>query len=145
MFDRKKYINKYNVKNRLKIKKAQKEYHKIHREELRQWTREYRHINLESWIGIIPRETKCQICSRTIYFNLKNPKNAIHFDHKQEHSIIKNQPIAFLRSSPRTPKREKIWKKADLGMLCVDCNSYLPTKNRKKYIKKVIKYVFGDN
>jgi len=115
------------------IKKHRREHHK-----------KYRENNLNTWNKIIPTITRCQICGVDIYFNRKNKSKAIHFDHRHgEHDKIKAHPIEFLRRSPCNQEREKIWREADLGMLCKSCNSYLPTKNRKEYIKKVIIYVFG--
>ena len=59
------------------------------------------------------------------------------------HSIIKRQPSSWLQSHPATVKNQEIWKKCNFGRLCLQCNKSLPTKNRKQFIKNIVKYVFG--
>lgn len=120
-----------------------KSYYQSHKNKWVESASRRRPANLQSWEGLIPKVTSCQICDREIFFNQKNQKLAIHFDHKSEHNIIKRQPSDWLRSCPRNPEREKIWIEANLGMLCKDCNSYLPTKNREAFVRRVVLYVFG--
>ena len=119
-------------------------YHKKHKENLKKKCNEYGNKIRNSWIGIIPEQTKCQICGRTIYFNKKNSNDAIHFDHKNgKHSYI-IRPTNWLARHKNNKANIKIWMDCDFGMLCGVCNRSLPTKNRKNFIKKVIKYI-GDN
>ena len=153
--NRRAYARKYKVENRERIKAWAKSYRIRNKDKLRAkyqknkaklWKhyKAYRENNLKSWLKIIPEVTHCQICGMEIYFNKKVKATAIHFDHKQEHSVIEDHPIDFLRRSPCTAEKEKIWREASLGMLCKSCNSYLPTKGRRAYIKKVVRYVFGE-
>ncbi len=99
--------------------------------------------NLKSWEGLIPNKTYCQICKTKIFYNNHNRKLAICFDHRSK-TIINQKygPTFWLGQHKRTPRNEKIWKKSNFGFLCNKCNSFLPTKNRIEYLKKVIKYVF---
>jgi hypothetical protein len=162
-------MNKLDWKNPEAVKKYHRQYHKIfykkHGDKLRTKSREYRKNNLEivkkknrdyarikyqlnllSWEGFIPKKTNCQICNREIFFNQKNIRNAIHFDHRNGgDECIKNQPITWLSKHKRTPEREKIWKSCDFGKLCNHCNLSLPTKNRREFFIKAIKYVLGED
>jgi 5-methylcytosine-specific restriction endonuclease McrA len=100
---------------------------------------------LKSWEGYIPIKNNCQICGKTIYFNKRNPKESIHFDHKKEIKEVRKSPFAWLSKHQRTPKNQKTWESFNFGILCQRCNNYLPTYNRKEYMKRVIKYVFEGN
>lgn len=101
--------------------------------------------NATSWEGFIPKKTNCQICGKKIYFNLleKNNKNAIHFDHRKENLGFNYSPKQWLNIHPRNPENEKLWSSFGFGILCGVCNRYLPTKNRKEFIKKAVAYIFG--
>lgn len=99
--------------------------------------------NLTSWEGFIPLVANCQICGKEIYFNRGTKRKAIHFDHKNSEVIIKKCPSSFLAYNKRTPEKEKIWKSCKFGMLCNNCNRFLPTKNREKFVEGLTKYVFN--
>lgn len=102
-----------------------------------------RHLN--TWKNYVPSETNCQICSRKIYFNQNNIKNAIHFDHKDENALIKGSPTNWLSNNERTPENQKIWEQCTFGNLCNRCNIRIPSKDRKQFVRSLVKYVFGDN
>ena len=121
----------YYQKNRKKIReKWNKYYNKKYKE------------TLASWYGIIPQKTKCQICKKDIFFGKRNGKQAIHFDHRNGGSEqIIETPTSWLYRNKRTLEKEDIWKLCNFGMLCKACNSFLPTKNRNKFLKRLIKYV----
>jgi len=100
---------------------------------------------LKSWEGLLPSVTYCQICDKEIFYNRNNAKRAIHFDHRNGAGATGYRvPMNWLEKHKRNPKNEKIWKSFDFGMLCLSCNSHLPTENRKDYLKNVIEYVFGE-
>ena|SRR3990167_2469799 len=136
---------KYYGENRLSILLRKKEYAKEKgfnspgfyksRSEAR------RLINLKSWEGFIPLETQCQMCGVDIYFNSKNRRFAIHFDHRHGEKHPPRSPHQFIISGPRTPKREALWKSFDFGMLCMTCNLKMPTENRIQFIKNAIRYM----
>lgn len=96
---------------------------------------------IDSWRGFIPVKTHCAICNETIWYNSGDRKKSIHFDHKNTNKAIKRAPYIWLRNNKRTTENEKIWMSCDFGMLCWKCNRKLPTKNRKKWVKKIYKYV----
>lgn len=101
-----------------------------------------RQESLESWVGLIPRVTSCEICGSEIFFNNGNKEKAIHFDHRNGGlEPIKEQPTNWLQYHPRNSKNEIIWKECDFGMLCSKCNSVLPTKNRKDLLTNLVKYL----
>jgi len=149
-----KQSKKYYLKNKKRILKYMKKYYSIPKniKKKKIWTKNYfknviikRCIeNLKSWEGYIPKKTNCQVCGKFIYFNRKIKVNIIQFDHKNPHNIINRaSPTAWLKFNPRTPENEKIWKKADFGMLCLQCNGGIPTKNRKKFLKNLIRYILN--
>jgi len=103
----------------------------------------YQQRNLKSWVerGVIPQETNCQICKKKIYFNNKEQKEKIHFDHKTIYVPIEISPTEWLRRNMCTDKNKVIWAMCNFGMLCKCCNAFLPTMNRETFIKKVTKYI----
>lgn len=97
----------------------------------------------------MPSETNCQICGEIIYFNKGKVRQAINFDHKNDKAKIKRCPTAWLANHRRILKggnlrNQKIWESCNFGMLCQRCNTFLPTKDRKSFLKNAIKYVFGE-
>lgn len=155
-----KYQRKYRLRNPEKIIKQKIEYRVKYGDIIKNYNKKYYQNNktkcylqsstwrrnnggkrLESWGGFIPSETTCQVCGKSIYFNKKNLKLSIHFDHKcGGDEVIKGSPYDWLRSHPRTPENEKIWNSCDFGMLCNKCNLKLPTKNRKQFLINAMRY-----
>lgn len=95
----------------------------------------------KTWNNYFPEKTICGVCGKKIFFKADLIKNTIHFDHRIENCIIAKKPDTWLRTHKRTPENEKIWESCNFGILCHWCNLYLPTKNRKEWLAKVIKYV----
>ena len=130
MYNHKKYMKEYNIRNREKrciyrennqekISLYNKEYRNNHIDEISSRFKKYRDRNLKSWEGCIPARTKCQMCGKDIYFNSGNSATSITFDHRHEGTeVIKGCPTQWLVSRPRTPENETIWKSCDFGMLC---------------------------
>jgi 5-methylcytosine-specific restriction endonuclease McrA len=138
---------KYYINNKHKINECKKQWCKKNREHMRIHINAKRAKYMKSWEGLIPKETKCQICGRKIYFNkpIKRPSESIHFDHRLEgKELIKEHPGGWLRAHPRNSKNERLWKQSNFGMLCRSCNGFLLTRNRKTMLLKIIKYVFGE-
>jgi hypothetical protein len=122
------YHAKYRKDNDLKIKKEN------HKNKIK-W--------LMDWEGIIPVQTQCQVCGKDIFFNRGNKVNGIYFDHRNGGiEQIKGSPNNWLRSHPRNPVNEAIWKSCDFGYLCLCCNRSLPTVNRKLYVDNVFNYFY---
>jgi len=121
-------------------------YYLKNRDRINKYNTDYGQMCLKSWEGYLPKKTRCQICGKIIYYNKKSPKNAIHFDHRNgvDGKGYKT-PGNWLLKHRRNPKNQKIWESFNFGYLCLSCNSHLPTKDRKAYMMKVIKYVFGYN
>ncbi len=103
--------------------------------------RKHRKRCKDSWIGYIPLETKCEICGKKIFFKNHPIKETICFDHKNENCCIKKNPSYFLYQKIMNKKNQKIWESCNFGSLCHRCNSWLPTKNRKEWLRRVNKYV----
>ena len=96
---------------------------------------------LNSWIGIIPKETQCQICGKAIYFNNANKSQAIHFDHRSGGiETITGSPTCWLSWHMCTAKNRKIWEECRFGMLCDMCNKILPTIGREEFVSRIVKY-----
>lgn len=103
-----------------------------------------RNLILQSWIGTIPKHTNCEVCKTPIEF--MNKQRPIFFDHRNAGiEVIKTPPTNWISLRYATPKNIAIWKSCDFGMLCRYCNQFLPTKNRKEFLLKAIKYTFGEN
>ena len=75
-----------------------------------------------------------------IYFNSKNVKDSIRFDHKDENVKININPTAWLKRNRFNLKNRTVWESCKFGMLCNKCNLILPTKNRKEFIVRLNKY-----
>lgn len=138
---------KWYIKNRIKILKKNSIYHKknylLNKDKIKATVLKRKQKNILSWKGYIPSKTNCQCCNKEIYFNQRNCRNAIHFDHKDTNDDIKCNPTNWLERHIRNPENQKLWELCKFGMLCNTCNSFLPTKNREEFIKKIVKYVFG--
>lgn len=145
----------YHQKFKKKILKRKRDYYKKNKERIiayrkknykkfKMFAKKLREKNIKSWRGYIPLKTNCKICGKTLYFNKRKPKTAIHFDHRIENIPIKMNPTHWLISRYKTKLNQEIWEQCDFGILCRRCNAHLPTKDRKDYLLRVIKYVFGE-
>jgi len=135
-------MNKYKESHKRRLQK--KRYVDNNRLMLNKKSLARRNTILQSWIGIIPKHTNCEVCKNTIEF--MNKHNPIFFDHRNEgNELIKTPPTNWLSLRYATPKNIDIWKSCNFGMLCRHCNQFLPTKNRKEFLLKAIKYTFGEN
>lgn len=134
----------WRIKNKEYLKKYYKEYHKQNKDKANKAQRE-RNLNIKkSWEGYIPKKTKCQVCSKAIYFNHRGKQDiSIFFDHRHENEPIKENPTHWLRIHLFSPENKKIWDQCDFGRLCRKCNSLLRTTNRKQFIIGAIKYIFN--
>ena len=83
----------------------------------------------------------CQICARPLILFSGNRRTSVCFDHRKEKTNIHMQPCGWLRSRSSTKKNIKIFKREEFGILCVGCNTMIPTKNRKRWLNKVIDYI----
>jgi len=125
MYNNKEYCKGYRKKNRksilIKIKAKQKE-------------------NLESWLGLIPSETKCECCGADIIFNSGNNETSIHFDHRTGTEEIGGSPTHWLQCHKRTKKNEEIFRLCNFGMLCNQCNRFIPVRNRLEFLRMAAAY-----
>ena len=144
----KKYHKDYYLNNKHrwkgKSKDQRKKYYSKNKRIFLDSAKKYCEGNRESWGKIIPKETNCQVCGKTIYYKyLENKNLSIHFDHKHEEHNDKYFPSQWLYKKKPTPENIAEWKSFDFGMLCGRCNSSLPTVGREEWVRKVNKYVFG--
>lgn len=157
MFNNKEYNKIYQQKNKDKIRQRKKQYyienkdkitayHIKNRKRYVQNNRIRRDKCIASWEGYFPKKTNCEICNKELLFNVKDYRKAIHFDHRNGgNEEIKSHPSLFLYTRYRNEKNQKIWEGCNFGYLCRRCNMHLHTNHRKEYLRKVIKYVFGEN
>jgi hypothetical protein len=94
----------------------------------------------------------CEICRKELTWFSGDITNSVNFDHRhggqeliktkrEGHASVNN----WLRSRPCNDKNRKIFESCDFGILCQRCNQFLPTLDREDWIRKTIKYVFGNN
>lgn len=143
--DHKDELDKYRIDNKDKIIERSRRNFKIRyakdKVKLNKRRHEIRAEILASWSGIIPFESLCQICGKKVYFNNKDQKNAVHFDHRRNNSeSIKCSPVNWLRTKRYTIENKKIWDSCDFGILCLKCNINLPTIGRIEWLKKALEY-----
>lgn len=97
--------------------------------------------NILSWTGHIPIKTTCEVCGCEIIFNSKNINTSIHFDHRKENCSISISPMRWLIKHRFGEENGKTWDSCDFGMLCGRCNRAIPTKNRKKWLLNITRYI----
>ncbi len=84
----------------------------------------------------------CQICDRRLYWNHKQHGKRVCFDHRHGYDItINKSPRTWIQNKPCNDNNVTIWQSCDFGLLCNNCNAMLPTKNRKRYAKSLVKYL----
>ena len=133
----KKERNEYNKRWAKNHKKERKKY----REENKERTKKLREKRLNGWRSLFSNPSYCEICDEQITFNSGNFRTSIYFDHKHEgKEKIKERPTGWLANHERTPENEAIWKSCNFGILCLNCNGNLPTKNRIKFLKRALEY-----
>ena len=86
---------------------------------------------------------KCEICGKNLemFSGIKN--GSVYFDHRRESIKIKTQPSCWMRDHSPTDKNIIIFAKERFGILCNPCNTRIPTKNRKDWVEKLVKYVYN--
>lgn len=104
------------------------------------------HQRQKQWVSkkIIPRVHFCESCNKKLYFKSGNIKNTMFFDHRidgKEH--INEPPKGWLSQHVPSEENIRLWQKSDFGILCHQCNVFLPTKKRKEFLRNIIKYVFN--
>lgn len=97
-------------------------------------------------------DPKCEICHRALVWFSGDITNSVNFDHRHggDASIkTKREGRAsvnnWLRTRPCNEKNIKIFESCDFGILCQRCNQFLPTINREDWMRRAIRYVFGNN
>lgn len=142
-----KQSRKWYKKNRTSALKKCAIYYQKHKVSKRALLARADYLRFKAWDGFIPKKTECEICGKFIYFRTKDPCKAIHFDHKNGHStpIKYIRPTQWLRAHVRTSERELLWNRCNFGKLCKRCNGWLPTENRSEFLKRAVKYAFGED
>jgi len=133
-----------------KQKKYQREWRrkwrKNHKEKARIYDLRRRKIREERWTKEIKKIYRtenffCQICNKPLSIFSGSRKNSVSFDHRKEITKIKKQPCGWLRGKSSTKENIRIFKKEHFGILCLECNAKIPTKNRKDWLKRITNYI----
>lgn len=136
-----KYPMEWYYLNQERAKKSARDCYQKHKKDYSGNSRDRQVFCKDSWIGHIPQKAKCGVCGKVLFFKGHSQKETIHFDHRKENCAIKCKLSNWLMSNFRTPKNQRIWDSCDFGILCHWCNMFIPTKNRKEWLRKVAKYV----
>ena len=122
------------------MSKVDYDWRKRNKERVNLRTRTRRRRCVDSWRGYFSKFMHCECCGKTVHFSSGSSKDSICFDHRRGGEAIKGQPTNWLQSTIRTPASQLLWESCDFGKLCQRCNSMLPSKNRKEFIRMVMKY-----
>jgi hypothetical protein len=96
---------------------------------------------IPTWRKYFPKKLNCPLCNKSIRFSTGDKTKSFTFDHRHEgKEEIRMSPMQWLHKNPRTKNNQKIWESCDFGILCFQCNKSLPTLNRKKWVKNLVKY-----
>lgn len=89
---------------------------------------------------------QCSVCNKQLnWFNVDR-STAVCFDHRcGGNEPIKTTPRNFYERRPCITKHIDTWEECDFGILCVNCNSSLPTEGREEWVRNVNRYVFGNS
>lgn len=110
------------------------------REHIRQYNRVRNRMYIETWLKVIPNETNCECCGKTILFNSGDKLKSIHFDHRDDKADHIKQPIRWLQTHRCNEINIALWNEFAFGLLCHTCNAALPTKGRIEFLEKAMVY-----
>ena len=85
----------------------------------------------------------CEICGKKLKFF--DGRLGVNFDHKKKDLLIKVSPSIWLGTHKVSKENIKIFESCNFGILCSECNNFLPTEDRERLMKGLVKYVFGKN
>ena len=98
--------------------------------------------NKKKWLSYLPKNPKCEICNKRLYYSSKDINKRVYFDHKKENLPIQIKPSIWLIRHYPTTENILIWQSCNFGILCNSCNILLPLKHRGQWLKKALIY-FG--
>lgn len=96
-------------------------------------------IFFEKYYG---KDIHCQICDKVLFLFQRDVSNAVHFDHETHNTDI-SRPSAFYCYNNFNTKNVKRWVDAKFGILCIACNTALPTNDRLAWVKNADQYIVG--
>jgi hypothetical protein len=150
------YMRGWTARNKEKVLAEKRRYYHANKKVLRPKIEAYRLKNMakrnaysirsrdhvrQTWVGVIPEMTQCQMCGKDIYFNAGVMGKAICFDHRWGGQEAIKNPSAWLSTYAWSAEKEKIWRSCDFGMLCSLCNIRIPTKDRKLFADNLLRYL----
>lgn len=87
------------------------------------------------------RAPKCQVCRKELHWRSDSYKGRACLDHRMHgREKIQCHPAKWLRSHRVSDENIAIFESCNFGILCVTCNSFLPTLGRKKFMRRLNKY-----
>ena len=133
-------VKKYYETNKSEIQSRGRRFYQNNRERLILQTGQRSRINLDAWKKYFPEVMQCGCCGKDIFFSGGIPGKSVYFDHRHGGGEPIRNPNIWLRSHKCTPENIKIWESCDFGRLCIKCNGYLPTVDRKHFIDGLMNY-----
>ena len=104
----------------------------------------YRDTWLPYFIKKYGEHPLCTICNKILTWEIKDKIKKAHFDHRHGGSeAIAMSPSTWYQARFCTKENIRIFESCDFGILCVRCNSNIPTKDRKEWLQKITKYING--
>lgn len=101
---------------------------------------EWRKENIKQWVSLF--ETRgvtldCEICGRKLQLeHTKDASKQVLFDHKRKNNIARGKQ--WLEIHKPSEKRLQEFLKADFGILCRQCNSFIGSGERRDNIRRYL-------
>ncbi len=142
-------------RNRERVRENQRKWQNENREHRREQAREWYQANKASrkdaakalhernrkeWLEILPKDPRCEICDRPLTYWSGHQTTSVHFDHKKNGLPITHMPSGWLQKNRPTPEKVALWRECDFGILCLFCNTNLPTENRIDWLTRAVRY-----
>jgi hypothetical protein len=113
------------------LKPISSKYYKENKELLYKKSRKFRKKYIAQWYAWLKVEygnpVHCEICNKELFFDSGNKRQRPHFDHKRGGKELIGSPPSAIYALKITEKRKDLFRKCNFGILCDDCNKFLPT------------------
>ncbi len=152
-----KFESKFNRSNNTKrpvqytcklcLKSVGERYYKENKKLLYKKSRKFRKKYIAQWYEWLKSEygnpVHCEICNKTLFFDSGNKRQRPHFDHRDGGKELIGSPPSAVYALKITEERKNLFRSCDFGILCDDCNKFLPTnlEKRNNILIGIIKYV----
>jgi hypothetical protein len=101
--------------------------------------------NIDTWREYFSGRDRCQCCGKKISFACGDQEKSICFDHREGGlESIQGSPMKWLMSNPKNDVNVWEFESCGFGTLCNVCNRAIPTKDRRKWLDDVTRYVLTE-